>query len=613
MRIRRLAVENVRSIDKAELKDLGSIIVIAGPNGSGKSSLLDAIRLFKSAHGVYSNRGAVLERQYPEFITVGRDTATIEMEIDLTKEERDIIGITSPTLQGKVTISRPLRPAPSGNDIPALGKLFSTSMREYEKLGKIDHIPPDRRFAKGSIPSVSFDRGSLEREWQRMVDDTTEKFATIKSDLWRMNYADMEATVRGITPHPQYMHGIQKAFQDLLGDVEFVGISSSVQAPPKFLIRTPRGQHEMDVLSSGQAEVLMVFSHLERHKFMNSVILFDGPELYLNAAIEKKMIKHLRRLAEQGNQLWIATHSPEIINSCDEETIYRLSGGSPNTVERIDTRDERIKTFEALGATLSSQLISKLIVYVEGESDKDILTCFEPDIPRHVHFISSEGVKPLGKVLELLNKATKFENFRAIRDRDTLNDEEIEKLERNSNNRLFIWKRHEIENYLLDAQALFKVLEEHPSIKCRTTLKDSNEVEAELKQIADDLKGVLVARILERRLNDQIFRRVKIDPKDIEKSFKTICDRRLPMVQRLETGKLRDLEKGIRKKIETEWHQNWIKLCSGKDVLQEFSKRHIRGHVSTILPILIEFLAKKIAVEDRIPPDVKSVIAMMTD
>ena len=612
LKIRRLVVENVRNIDRAELEDLGSIVLIVGPNGSGKSSLLDAMRVFKSAHGSYSTYySADLQRQYPEFITIGRDTATIEMEIELTDEERNVTGATHPILCGKLTVGRPMKVITSGDDVPFLRKLFSADAREDKRLGKIDHIPPNRKFSKGIIPAISFDKPSLEREWRRMIDDTTQKFDSLKSDLWRMNYTDMEATVKGITPHPHYIDGIRNAFRDLLGNVEFVGVSGGLNEAPKFFIRTPRGQHEIDVLSSGQAEILMIFSYLERRKFTNSVILFDGPELFLNAAIERKIIGYLRTLAEQGNQFWIATHSPEIINSCDKETIYRLSGESPNIAERIDTKNERIKTLEVLGATLSAQLISKRVVYVEGESDKNILTYFEPNIAHYTSFISSGGVKPLGGVVKLLNKATKFENFRAIRDREILTDERIEELERGSSNRLFVWKRHEIENYLLDAYALFNVFQEHRSIKCKTKFKDDIELERELKRIADDLQSAVVAKRLENRLNNELFKRIKLDPKNIEESLRNICARRVPTMQALSEDALNSLKEKIGKEIETEWNQKWIELCPGKDVLKEFCKQHIQGGLNTIFPILIEFLAKKIAQLDRIHPDVKRVINMI--
>lgn len=51
-------------------------------------------------------------------------------------------------------------------------------------------------------------------------------------------------------------------------------------------------------------------------------------------------------------------------------------------VELVKTDDERIKVFESLGVSVGLQLISNIIVFIEGEdagSDKDILRKLLPD------------------------------------------------------------------------------------------------------------------------------------------------------------------------------------------------------------------------------------------
>lgn len=79
MRINYLKIENIRNIDSAELSDLKDkgIILITGPNGSGKSALFDAIRIFKYTFGQYSNRGLNLQSQYPNLITLSKDSFSL--------------------------------------------------------------------------------------------------------------------------------------------------------------------------------------------------------------------------------------------------------------------------------------------------------------------------------------------------------------------------------------------------------------------------------------------------------------------------------------------------------------------------------------------------------
>ena len=54
MKFHSLKITNLRAIQRFEISDLDSFIVVAGQNGSGKSCVFDAIRLLKSIYGGYS-------------------------------------------------------------------------------------------------------------------------------------------------------------------------------------------------------------------------------------------------------------------------------------------------------------------------------------------------------------------------------------------------------------------------------------------------------------------------------------------------------------------------------------------------------------------------------
>ncbi len=143
------------------------------------------------------------------------------------------------------------------------------------------------------------------------------------------------------------------------------------------------------------------------------------------------------------------------MSSVVDESIIRFTGGSPNKVINVNLDDEKLEVLRALGASTHAQLISKRIVYVEGESDERLLTLFEPKLVHEATFIVTEGGATTPRVMDLLNKATRYENFRAIIDRDHHSDPEIKRLEENSGEYLHVWKKRHIENYLLDQETIY--------------------------------------------------------------------------------------------------------------------------------------------------------------
>lgn len=615
MRITYLKVENVRCIDNAEFQDLGNIVLIVGPNGSGKSALFEAIRVFKTSIASYSKWGINLSNLYPNLVSVGKDRASITLEVSLTKEEKEALNTEKDTLKATTMVDKNLNVTRTGDDISLLQQLFSSSIFLKHNVGKFEHIPSDRKFGKGQISSISFSQDLIEQDRHRMFDDTSEKFTNLKSDLLWMHMVDLQASNKHIEPHPQYIQGVRKIFSHFLDGVEFDGVDLDIYLtrPANFLVKTIRGQHDIDVLSSGQREILMTYTVLEKRKFTNSIVLFDEPELHLHGALERKVLSYLRNLADLGNQFWLCTHSPEIIGSCENETIYRLTGGNPNTAQRIDLKSEQIETLKSLGASVHIQMISQRIVYVEGDSDSQILEYINPNIIHVASFVPSQGVRGVKGAIDLLNKASRFENFRGIRDRDYLSDEEIRKIEKDTAGRVHVWKRYHVENYLLDSNAIYAVLSSHRAIKLRKTFNNAVEINNEFKLIADDLKNIVIAGKLEKLINEKIMHRVNISYSNIKESYKTNAAKRLPDIQSVLDEEIHDKYiQQVSDEINKNWDSRWLELCPGREVLKEFCRRNIDGALDTVYPILIEQIAKQLAVAG-LNQEVKEVLETITN
>ena len=72
-------------------------------------------------------------------------------------------------------------------------------------------------------------------------------------------------------------------------------------------------------LSSGERQLLLLFSNLFVLSSQNSIFIVDEPELSLNVKWQRQLIKHLLSFTERSKvQFILATHSIELLTQYKE-------------------------------------------------------------------------------------------------------------------------------------------------------------------------------------------------------------------------------------------------------------------------------------------------------
>jgi hypothetical protein len=247
-------------------------------------------------------------------------------------------------------------------------------------------------------------------------------------------------------------------------------------------------------LSSGEKEVVDMLIDLEikRHFFNDTVYCIDEPELHLNTAIQRNLLKELADLVPDNCQLWVATHSIGFLRAlqqdlADQAQILDFSETDyftgTKTIRPIKpNRDSWKRIFSTALEDLTGLLAPKTMIYCEGRFDPTASNqeqgfdavvyneIFEEEFPDVLFISSGGGEEPKrysGIALKILSKAFDDVELRLLKDRDGVPDADRQTfLAASPGNRML--ERREIENYLLDAEILERYCAAHGRTLDRT-------------------------------------------------------------------------------------------------------------------------------------------------
>lgn len=120
----------------------------------------------------------------------------------------------------------------------------------------------------------------------------------------------------------------------------------------------------------------MLFVNLKWIQAESYIFLYDEPELHLNANLEKLLSSHLKQL-QGNNQIWLATHSYEILDSANYKDVFQIVHYTgKNQIYRLISDEDKFETFKSLGANVGLQLISQKVIFVEGKQIKNFFNYY---------------------------------------------------------------------------------------------------------------------------------------------------------------------------------------------------------------------------------------------
>ncbi|MBG6191669.1 ABC-type multidrug transport system ATPase subunit [Arthrobacter sp. CAN_A212] len=510
MAIRAFSLGPLRGLQHAEAHDLGNLVVLSGPNGSGKSSLLELLRqnrhdiaepgtkvMFVGPHRTW--RSSALNRV--SLLGFPLDSYGALLESDTLPNFQFMVPQGMQGLQGA------FRDANSAEDSPAFVKTSLANLRAKQQaiLGKV----------------------------------------------WEQNSGQV-----GAGEVPDLFAPFRRLVATLLPHLDFVGVDETDTNNILINFRDIGGQgplFDIDQLSSGEkAAVALLLPLVERQadqlihpdqtesSIVPLTMLLDEPEIHLHPLLQLQVLEYLRDLASSNQaQFILTTHSPTILDALTDDELYLISPASispSNQLSRLTTMHERLEAARELTGSTHLLTRSKPIVFIEGEEERSGLSSDTRLITNLLGKTKSWALVPGRSKKEVIGAVARLRGAElelpgmpvfGIVDSDT-------DLQPDSPH-MVAWPVTMVENFLLDAEAIFETLGPFGS---QVKAGSVSEVQDALRRISTSLYEDEIRIRVQRQLP---IGRLSIRPDELDTIEDVVgkeTTRWMQTIARLDIGKL---------------------------------------------------------------------------
>jgi len=448
--LERVEVENFKAFERYELT-LGRRALLIGPNNAGKSTLVSALRAI-----AYLTRPGQIMRYARAALGEGVEVDLEALHIpavNLAHKYADapsrISGFLSEKLEIRITLRR---------DGPCLGAWFNSwgDAVQQKAVGRLLGT------SVGVVPPV----GPLELEEVPL----SEKYvrAQLEGPLSPRHFRNQWLY------SPDGWGTFREAVRETLSGMDIYAPEVEM-GPPKGRVimefREGNWRGEVGWLGHGVQVWLQILTHLMRLRTRSCVIL-DEPDIYLHPDLQRRVVERVNSLGVE--QFIVASHSVDILNEFAPEDVVVVDKCARRGRALGSLRDIQRVTSD-LGSATNSYLArlarSRVCLFVEG-GDFEILRCVAGavgvgELARSQGFavVPMEGSGNWERLLHLnwvMDNLT-GEPIRpyVLLDRDYRCQEEVESIVdrlREKGVRCHVWRRKELENYLLTADAIARAI-----------------------------------------------------------------------------------------------------------------------------------------------------------
>ena len=507
MKIKNIKLQNFKKFSNLTIDNLPNtvkLVVLLGPNGCGKSSLIESMEVARKIYGFHQIPWSASDFNY----YIKQDRRIRKVYPQPGEDIRIETQLSQLSFHGTYYISNSANPF-AGNfqslrHVPQvtldLVKEYFISIEfhnqtDYNKDEWINYFnvrTPYRNIGTQS-GGVNDSTDLKQRTWQRLVDGDPffiSNWRTLCSQ-WVTNSSDFIVR-RDYSRWTKIINDtfapIEDSLKAVLGGNWKISNLGDMKQNRGFIFEKDSTTLTLDQLSSGEGAVVdLVLNHIVIKKEFGDEVIYviDEPELHVASAVRGKLIDELFRLTPEKGQLWISTHSIEIL-----EKSLELYSKDPSAVAFLDftpknfdqketlspvepTYQMRSRVLEHSIGNLKDRLLPETIIFCEGEPEPKrgeysdevyYRKIFDGRWPI-VDFMSVGGKKDVTKEIDSSTHMTGFvkdKNVKilGLRDRDDLADAETIRLDYLENG-IRVLPFRTIEHCFVQPDVLRKFCEDH--------------------------------------------------------------------------------------------------------------------------------------------------------
>ncbi|AQQ36330.1 AAA family ATPase [Burkholderia cenocepacia] len=394
-------------------------------------------------------------------------------------------------------------------------------------LGVIDYHGPHRMYGRETLQGINLNLDAIEQQKsQHALYNYINKYANVKSEMAASYIKEVLANEAGnkAGEGESLSNTLKELFRTFFPDKEFLGPQPTPDGTLAFPVRTADGAtHDLNELSAGEKEVLYGYLRLRNSAPRFSVILLDEPELHLNPRLIKGLphFYHRHLGFALDNQIWLITHSDALLREAvghEGYSVFHMQGATVGGDEQLTPllAKEGLEraVIDLVGDLAAYRPNAKLVIF-EGENsefDQRMTNSLFPLFQQAVNTISAgskQRVRGLHGILDAaLEKGQIPMKIFSIVDSDNAAEAS------GASAQSFAWDVYHIENYLIEAKFILKVVRDLGVSK----FQSEEDVYVCLRTCAQDSLADLIRHRMASEINKRLVGSIDLstDPRNTE-------------------------------------------------------------------------------------------------